>query len=71
VPPGRSLLGVGGRSAISPMEGININDRRSRLGARRRRLAVWIFLSVAIVCAAFVVIGTLASRAHYAAQLYP
>jgi len=32
---------------------------------------VWNFPSLAIICAALVVIGTLPSRAQYAAQLYP
>jgi hypothetical protein len=32
---------------------------------------VRIFLGLAIICAAVVVIGTLPSRAQYAAQLYP
>jgi hypothetical protein len=53
------------------MKGININGRRSRLGARKRRLAVRIFLGLAIICAAVVVIGTRPCRAQYAAQLYP
>ena len=71
MPPGRSLLRVGGRWAIWPAEGINVDGRRSRLRARTRRLAVRNFLSLATICAAVLATGTLPGSAQYAAQLYP